>query len=58
VRRDECGWGAGRDVTRARTLKPLTTRKVRAMNRFVAPLSFTLAAAWVVVLFVMVHNAP
>jgi len=28
------------------------------MNRFVAPLSFTLAAAWVVVLFVMVHNAP
>jgi len=28
------------------------------MNRFVAPLSFTIAAAWVVVLFVMVHNAP
>jgi len=28
------------------------------MSRFVAPLSFTLAAAWVVVLFVMVHNAP
>jgi len=28
------------------------------MNRFVAPLSFTIAAAWVVVLFVMVHNTP
>jgi len=28
------------------------------MNRFVAPLSFTIAAAWVVVLFVMAHNTP
>jgi len=28
------------------------------MSRFVAPLSFTIAAAWVVVLFVMVHNTP
>jgi len=26
------------------------------MNRFVAPLSFTVVAAWVVVLFVLVHN--
>jgi hypothetical protein len=31
-------------------------RKVRPMNRFVAPLSFTVAAAWVVVLFVLVHH--
>lgn len=28
------------------------------MNRFVAPLSFTMAAAWVLVLFVLVHNGP
>jgi len=28
------------------------------MNRFVAPLTFTVAAAWVLVLFVLVHNAP
>ncbi len=33
-------------------------RKVTAMNRFVAPLSFTIAAAWVVVVFVLVHNTP
>jgi hypothetical protein len=26
------------------------------MNRFVAPLSFTMAAAWVVVLFVLVSQ--
>jgi hypothetical protein len=34
------------------------TRKVRPMNRFLAPLSFTVAAAWVVLLFVLVHNTP
>jgi len=28
------------------------------MKRFVAPLSFTIAAAWVVVVFVLVHNTP
>jgi len=28
------------------------------MHRFVAPLSFTIAAAWVVVLFVLVHSSP
>ena len=28
------------------------------MSRFVAPLSFTVAAAWVVILFVLVHNTP
>jgi hypothetical protein len=33
-------------------------RKVLTMNRFVAPLTFTMAAAWVVVLFVLVHNTP
>jgi hypothetical protein len=33
-------------------------RKVRPMNRFLAPLSFTVAAAWVVLLFVLVHNTP
>jgi hypothetical protein len=32
-------------------------RKVRAMNRFVAPFSFTMAAAWVVVLFVLVSQS-
>jgi hypothetical protein len=32
--------------------------KVESMNRYVAPLSFTLAAAWIVVLFVLVHTAP
>jgi hypothetical protein len=29
---------------------------VRDMKNFVAPLSFTIAAAWVVVLFVLVSN--
>jgi hypothetical protein len=33
-------------------------RRVRPMNRFVAPLTFTVAAAWVLVLFVLVHNTP
>jgi hypothetical protein len=33
-------------------------RKVRTMGRFVAPLSFTIAAAWVVVLFVLAHGTP
>ena len=37
---------------------PDATGKSAAMNRFVAPLSFTLAAAWVVVLFVLVHTTP
>jgi hypothetical protein len=31
-------------------------RKPPTMHRFVAPLSFTLAAAWVVVLFVLVSK--
>jgi hypothetical protein len=33
-------------------------RKVRPMSRFVAPLTFTVAAAWVVVLFVLVNHNP
>ena len=36
----------------------VTHRKVTAMSKFVAPLTFTIAAAWVVVLFVLVHGAP
>jgi hypothetical protein len=49
--------GAGRDVTCA--LTPAThDRKVRPMSRFVAPLTFTIATAWVVLLFVLVHNTP
>jgi hypothetical protein len=49
--------GAGRDVTCA--LPPAThDRKVRTMSRFVAPLTFTIATAWVVLLFVLVHNTP
>jgi hypothetical protein len=31
---------------------------VQDMSRFVAPLSFTVAAAWVIVLFVLVHAKP
>jgi hypothetical protein len=31
-------------------------RKVRPMSRFVAPLTFTVAAAWVVVIFVLLHG--
>jgi hypothetical protein len=31
-------------------------RKVRPMSRFVAPLTFAIAAAWVVVLFVLAHG--
>jgi hypothetical protein len=49
--------GAGHDVTCA--LTPAThDRKVRTMSRFVAPLTFTVAAAWVLVLFVLAHNTP
>jgi hypothetical protein len=33
-------------------------RAESAMKNFVAPLSFTLAAAWVVLLFVLVHGNP
>jgi hypothetical protein len=57
VRRDNGGQGAGRDVTRALP-PPVTTGSRDTMHRFVAPLSFTIAAAWVVVLFVLVHSNP
>jgi hypothetical protein len=33
-------------------------RKQGIMNRFVAPLSFTIAAAWVVMLFILVQSKP
>ncbi|GAA2646061.1 hypothetical protein Adu01nite_46150 [Paractinoplanes durhamensis] len=49
--------GAGRDVICALP-SPVTERKLSAMKNFIAPLSFTLAAAWVVVLFVLVHSNP
>jgi hypothetical protein len=47
--------GAGRDVTCALSEEHYH-RKVRPMSRFVAPLTFTVAAAWVVVIFVLVHG--
>jgi hypothetical protein len=37
---------------------PLHSGRFNPMSRFVAPLSFTIAAAWVVVLFVLVHGTP
>ncbi|GID94731.1 hypothetical protein ACFQFC_13805 [Amorphoplanes digitatis] len=43
---------------RVRTFPIGLHREVTAMSKFVAPLSFTLAAAWVVVIFVLVHGAP
>jgi hypothetical protein len=46
--------GADRDVTCAPFPPPHS--KGSPMNRFVAPLSFTMAAAWVVVLFVLVSQ--
>jgi hypothetical protein len=47
--------GAGRDFTCA--LSPQApAEKSSMMKNFVAPLSFTIAAAWVVVLFVLVHS--
>jgi hypothetical protein len=49
--------GAGRDASCAHF--PIGHhRKVIAMSRFVAPLSFTIAAAWVICLFVLVHSQP
>jgi hypothetical protein len=56
VRRDGAGVPAA--TLRVRTFPVGLHRKVTAMNRFVAPLSFTIAAAWVVILFVLVHSAP
>jgi hypothetical protein len=43
---------------RVRTFPVGHPRKVIAMSKFVAPLTFTIAAAWVVVLFVLVHSTP
>jgi hypothetical protein len=47
--------GAGRDVTCAPFPSP-HSKKVRPMNRFVVPFSFTVATVWVVVLFVLVSH--
>jgi hypothetical protein len=41
-----------------RTIPPSHQRKVTPMSRFIAPLSFTLAAAWVLVIFVLVQTTP
>jgi hypothetical protein len=46
---------AGRDVTCALSPEQITAEG-RPMSRFVAPLTFTMAAAWVVVVFVLVHG--
>ena len=56
MRRDGAGVPAA--TLRVRTFPIGLHRKVTAMSKFVAPLSFTLAAAWVVVIFVLVHSAP
>lgn len=45
-------------TSRVRTFPVGHHRKVTAMGKFVAPLTFTIAAAWVVVLFVLVHSTP
>jgi len=55
-RRDGAGVPAA--TLRVRTFPVGYHRKVIAMSRFVAPLTFTIAAAWVVMLFVLVHSAP
>jgi hypothetical protein len=55
VRRDPGEPGAGRDVTCALS-ECSNLRKVRLMSRFVAPLTFTAAAAWVVIVFVILHG--
>jgi hypothetical protein len=57
VRRDNGCVGAGRDVTCAPSIARSPSGST-AMKNFVAPLSFTIAAAWVVVLFLLVHGNP
>ena len=49
--------GASHDVTCASPASH-DREEVLTMSRFVAPLSFTVAAVWVVLLFVLVHNTP
>jgi len=57
VRRDHGSVGAGRDVTCAPSIARSPSGST-TMKNFVAPLSFTIAAAWVIVLFVLVHSTP
>jgi hypothetical protein len=47
----------GRDVTCA-LVPAQSPAESHPMSRFVAPLSFTLAAAWVLVLFILVQSTP
>jgi len=47
--------GAGRDVNLS-AFPGQFTRAESAMKNVVAPLTFTIAAAWVVILFVLVHS--
>jgi hypothetical protein len=54
VRRDGAGCPAA--TLRVRTFLIGHHRKVTAMNRFAAPLTFTIAAAWAIALFVLVHS--
>ena len=49
----------GRDLVCARcSPRPRRTRKAADMNRYAVPLGFTLAAVWVLVVFVLVSSAP
>jgi hypothetical protein len=58
VRRDQ-GSGAPAATCRVRAHSQRLNRRGRTiMSRFVAPLTFTIAAAWVVVLFVLVQQNP
>ena len=57
VHRDAGCAGAGRDVTCAAHASH-RAEEAPTMKNFVAPLSFTIAAVWVVVLFVLVHGNP
>jgi hypothetical protein len=55
MRPDE-GTGLAATGTRERTFPARPRPESTAMSRYVAPLGFTLAAAWVVVLFVLVNH--
>lgn len=48
----------GRDTRVRPVLCPRRRHRRSAMNRYAAPLGFTLAAVWVVILFVLVSSTP
>ena len=56
MRRDAGCVGAGRDVTCAENAGH--QRKKLPMKKLIAPLTFTFAAMYVVVLFVLAHSTP